>query len=259
MPDFKNIIFKEDNNITWIQFNRPQKLNAFTKNMWEELFESIELAKNNKTMLVVFSGSGKSFSAGDDIPSMYELKNNKDSSDFFKTLQKPLQSLLELEKPTIGAVDGVAYGGGFEILLFMDIVIATKDSKFALPEVKLGLIPPVALTIGFEFLGIKQIKRIALTGEAIDAIEAQRIGFVDYITTRESLRDKTLDVAWKILANAPQSVRFIKKYSNKYMEMLNLNKIISQLAELSLDEAAKKRMEDFIFKRKDRKEENIFC
>ncbi|MEM0232381.1 MAG: enoyl-CoA hydratase/isomerase family protein, partial [Candidatus Methanomethyliaceae archaeon] len=85
---------------------------------------------------------------------------------------------MSIEKPLIGMVNGLAYGGGFEMLLLMDIVIATKDSKFALPEINLGLIPPIALSIGYSVLGLKQANRLALIGESIDSYEAQRIGLV---------------------------------------------------------------------------------
>jgi enoyl-CoA hydratase/carnithine racemase len=99
MFTFKNIIYtEEDDNITWIQFNRPNKLNAFTKEMWEELYQSLELAKSNKTKLVVITGIGKAFSAGDDIPSMYELKTKEESLSFFRILEKSFKSLLDFKK-----------------------------------------------------------------------------------------------------------------------------------------------------------------
>mgnify|MGYP001626416089 CR=1 FL=1 len=258
MVDFKNIIYTEENDISWIKLNRPEKLNAFTKNMWEEFYETVELAKNSKTGVVVVSGIGRAFSAGDDIQAMYELKNKKEAENFFNTLLKIFGSILEIEKPAIGMVNGLAYGGGFEILLLMDVVIATKESKFALSEAKLGLIPPVALSFGYTILGVKQINRLSLIGEAIDAYEAQRIGLVDCITEKDDLRNKTLEIAWKIISNATHSVQFIKKWSNTYKDKSKFIELVNELTTFSLNINAKKRMEDFVTKRKEN-EVGIFC
>ncbi|MGC8617092.1 MAG: enoyl-CoA hydratase/isomerase family protein [Desulfurella sp.] len=258
MPDFTNIIYTEENSISWIQLNRPEKLNAFTKDMWEEFYETVELAKNSKTGVVVVSGVGRAFSAGDDIKAMYELKNKEEADNFFNTLLKVFESLLEIEKPMIGMVNGLAYGGGFEILLLMDVVIATKESKFALSEAKLGLIPPAALSFGYTILGIKQINRLSLIGEAIDVYEAQRIGLVDCIAEKDDLRNKTLEIAWKIISNATHSVQFIKKWSNTHKDKSKFIELINVLTMFSLDSNARKRMEDFVTKRKEN-EVGIFC
>lgn len=258
MFTFKNIIYtEEDDNITWIQFNRPNKLNAFTKEMWEELYQSLELAKSNKTKLVVITGIGKAFSAGDDIPSMYELKTKEESLSFFRILEKPFKSLLDFKKPVIGMVNGLAYGGGCELLLFMDIVVSSKYSKFSLPEAKLGLIPPVALSVGYNVLGIKQINRLALTGEAIDVYEAQRIGLVDYIVESDKLKDKTLEIAWKTISNSNGPIQYIKSLSNKHKFKLELADIIEKLAVFSIDTESKQRMEAFINKKDETS--SIFC
>ncbi|OSS41252.1 Enoyl-CoA hydratase [Desulfurella amilsii] len=257
MPAFKNIIYTEEDNITWIQFNRPNKLNAFTREMWEELYQSLELAKGNKTTLVVVTGTGKAFSAGDDIPSMYKFKTKEESLNFFSILEKPFESLLDFEKPLIGMVNGLAYGGGCELLFFMDIIVAGKDSKFALPETKLGLIPPGALSVGYNVLGIKQINRLALTGEAIDVYEAQRIGLVDYIVEPDKLKDKTLEITRKILSNSKQPMQFIKRLSNKRRIKVELANMIEKLAAFSIEEESKQRMGAFINKKNETSD--IFC
>ncbi|MGE4546259.1 MAG: enoyl-CoA hydratase/isomerase family protein [Desulfurella sp.] len=257
MSAFKNIIYIKESNITLIQFNRPNKLNSFTKEMWEEFYQSLELAKSNKTKLVVITGIGKAFSAGDDIPSMYELKTKEEALNFFHTLEKPFESLLDCEKPLIGMVNGLAYGGGCELLFFMDTIVAAKDSKFALPEAKLGLIPPIALSVGYNVLGIKQINRLALTGEAIDVYEAQRIGLVDYIVESDQLKNKTLEIAWKIISNSNQPTQFIKNLSNKHKFKVGLADIIEKLAVFSIDTESKQRMEAFINKKNETS--SIFC
>ncbi len=246
MYTFDNIVYTEENNVSWIQLNRPNKLNALTKQMWQELYKSLELAKNASTHVVVLSGIGRAFSAGDDIPSMYEFKSKEEAKDFFAFLLKPIQMLLSLEKPTIGMVNGLAYGGGCEMLLCTDVNIASNKSTFALPEIKLGLIPPVALSIGYDLFGIKKLKRMALTGEAIDAYQAQDIGIVDYIVDENNLKSKTLEIISMILVNAPNSIKSLKRLSYQRIDISQINKAIEELIELSIKEESRKLMDAFI-------------
>ncbi len=257
--EYKNIIYSTDENITQIKFNRPQKLNAFTKNMWEEFTQAINEANTNNTKLIIIYGDDRAFSAGDDIPSMYNLNNNDEAHEFFTTLEKSIYSLINTEKPLIGSVNGIAYGGGCEILLLMDIVIATKESKFALPEARLGLIPPIALTVGYNVIGLKQLNRLALIGEAIDVFEAQRIGLVDCVVENHQLKDKTFEIAWKIIANDYSAINFIKKWSNKHKLQLQkeVNEVIKNLSDLTLSSQSKIRMQSFIEKRQE--EISLFC
>ncbi len=257
--EYKNIVYSADENITQIKFNRPQKLNAFTKSMWEEFTEAINQANTNNTKLIIIYGDDRSFSAGDDIPSMYNLNNNNEAYEFFATLEKTIYSLINTEKPLIGSVNGIAYGGGCEILMLMDIVIATKESKFALPEVRLGLIPPIALAVGYSVIGLKQVNRLALIGGAIDVFEAQRIGLVDYIVENHQLKDKTLEIAWKIIANDYSAINLIKKWSNKHKLQLQkeVNEVIKNLSDLSLNSSSKVRMQSFI--EKEQEEISLFC
>ncbi len=246
MYTFDNIVYTEENDVSWIKLNRPNKLNALTKQMWQELYESLELAKDSSTQVIVLNGIGRAFSAGDDIQSMHDFKNKDEAIDFFTVLLKLIKFLLHLEKPTIAMVNGLAYGGGCEILLCTDVNIASNNSTFALPESKLGLIPPVALSIGYDLLGIKQLKRMALTGEAIDAYKAQNIGIVDYIVDENDLKSKTLEIVSMILANAPDSIKSLKRLSYQRINITQINKAIEELIELSIKEESKKLMDSFI-------------
>jgi enoyl-CoA hydratase/carnithine racemase len=258
MSGYTNINYDVDENITYIKFNRSEKLNALTKTMWEEFADALKKADKNNTKLIIISGNEKAFSSGDDIPSMFYLKDQEESINFFQRLENVANFLMDIKKPLIAQVSGIAYGGGFEILLFMDIVIASKDSKFALPEVKLGLIPPFALTVGLSTLGFKTINRLVLIGEAIDVFEAYNIGLVDYIVQTDQLKDKTLEIAWKIISNGP-NVSAVKKWSNKHKHKHKeeIKEIIKELSSLALSDQAKIRMQNFIDKKQERI--SLFC
>lgn len=257
MFDYQNIIYTVDENIARIKFNRPQKLNALTKRMWEEFADALKLAIASTAKVVIICGDERAFSAGDDIPSMFELEKQSQAVAFFKSLENVAYLLINMEKPLIAEVDGIAYGGGFEVLLFMDVVIATNNSKFALPEAKLGLIPPFALTVGHYTLGFKEINRLALIGEAIDAFEAYKIGLVNCIVEKNQLKDKTLEIAWKLIANDSASINFIKKWSNKHKLQEEIKETIKELSNFVLSDTAKTRMRNFIEKR--REDTSLFC
>lgn len=89
---------------------------------------------------IVITGNGRAFSSGDDIGSMTSLNDQREAEDFFNALLYAVDGLIYTNKPVIGAVNGLAYGGGCEILLFMDVVISTRSARFSIPEGRLGLI-----------------------------------------------------------------------------------------------------------------------
>ncbi|WP_231112451.1 enoyl-CoA hydratase/isomerase family protein [Stygiolobus azoricus] len=157
----------DEDGIAWITLDRVDRLNAFDEESWKELGDKVRTANNDrKVKVVVLTGEGRAFSAGDDIFAMAELKDADDAKKFFNTLYYAVESLIELEKPLICAVNGLAYGGGCEILLFCDVVVGSKESKFSIPEAKLGLIPPMAISVGHKYWG-KAVNRLAITGKPL--------------------------------------------------------------------------------------------
>lgn len=242
------MIYEKNDGISWIIFDRPERLNALDKESWARLSEYLRRAdKESDTRAIVLTGRGRAFSAGDDIYAMYELKDADMAKDFFTTLYSAVEALIEVEKPTICAVNGLAYGGGCEILLFCDIVISVESAKFSIPEAKLGLIPPMAITVGYSLLG-RVIGRLAITAEEITAEEAKNIGLVDYIVPDDKLLDEVKRVVRKIDQSSKSSISTIKKWLRK--EKGNVNKAIMELALLSQTDEAKRRMKAFIDSRK---------
>ena len=238
------VLLEKRENACYITFNRPEKLNALDKESWGLLANYLESCeKDPEVFAIVLTGKGRAFSAGDDIYAMFELKNEKEAEDFFNTLYKAIELLIELKKPLVCAVNGLAYGGGCEILLFCDIVIAVSDAKFAIPEGKLGLIPPMAITVGHSLLG-RVINRLALTGDAISAQEAKQIGLVDLLVERNELDGKVREEIRKILDLDKNSILTIKKYLKVDKE--KVRDAVMELARMSLEPAAKERMMKFL-------------
>lgn len=232
----------DEDGIAWITLDRVNRLNSFDEESWKELGDKVRTANNDeKVKVLVLTGEGRAFSAGDDIFAMAELKDADDAKRFFNTLYYAVESLIELEKPLICAVNGLAYGGGCEILLFCDVVVGSKESKFSIPEAKLGLIPPMAVSVGHKYWG-RAVNRLAITGEAITAEEAKQIGIVDYIADDVFMKSK--EIAKDIILNVDlEAVKVIKKWTKAEKE--RIREAIMELALLSTTKSAKSRMEGF--------------
>ncbi|MEM3833017.1 MAG: enoyl-CoA hydratase/isomerase family protein [Thermoprotei archaeon] len=249
MQNFTRVQYIVENKIGWILLNRPEKLNALDEETWKELHYISEFANNDNTQVVVITGTGRAFSAGDDILAMYSLNNINEAYKFFHTLLDTVLSLINMKKPLIAAVNGLAYGGGCELLLLADVVISVQDAKFAIPEGRIGLIPPIALSVGHNMIGLRHIARLILTGEPIDVYEAQRIGLVDYIVPNSQLKDKTIEIAQKIMLNGTQAIKTMRSWLSKY-RIEFIKDAIEELAKISITKEAKEGMKAFLEKRK---------
>lgn len=224
--------------------NRPEKLNALDKESWSLLANHLGECNNDQSIsAIVLTGNGRAFSAGDDINAMLELKDQKDALDFFNTLYSAVESLVDLKKPLVCAVNGLAYGGGCEILLFCDIVIAVKDATFSIPEGRLGLIPPIAISLGYLILG-RSIARLALTGDSITAEEAKMIGLVDIVVANEDLLTEVERQLEKIKSIDRSSILTIKNWLRDDKE--KIRKAVMELALMALGNSAKEKMKEFM-------------
>lgn len=243
----KVLLERKEDGSCWIIFNRPEKLNALDQESWNLLSEYLRTCNSDPSISkIVLTGNGRAFSAGDDIDAMYELKSEEEASHFFNTLYKAVESMIQSKKPILCAVNGLAYGGGCEILLFCDVVISTNDAKFAIPEGRLGLIPPMAISVGYGILG-RSIARLALTGDSINAEEAKTIGLVDVVVAKEKFLEEIKNQLNKISTLDDNSILTIKKWLMADKE--KVRKAIEELSSMSLNPSAKKRMKEFIDKK----------
>ncbi len=195
-----------------ITLDRPEKLNALDEGMWKGLRAALRrAAEDERVRAVLVRGQGRAFSAGDDIAMMAEWKGLEDARRWHDELLMPLlRELLEHRKPLIALVDGIAFGGGCELLLGFDVVVASERSLFSVPETLIGAIPPIVSSIGPTLLGRKVI-RFALTGEWITAEEALRLGIVDVVVPHDQVWEVGVEFAVKVMRPSPQSVRTVKE------------------------------------------------
>ncbi|WP_069807714.1 enoyl-CoA hydratase/isomerase family protein [Vulcanisaeta thermophila] len=238
--------------VGFVILNRPERLNAFDKSSWSSLGGAVRnLCGDPGVDAVVITGVGRAFSSGDDIYAMYELRNTGEAEEFFNTLYSAVEAMVDCGKPIVCAVNGLAYGGGMELLLFCDVVIAVEDALFAVPEGRLGLIPPMMITVGLGALGFRLVRRLSITGDPINAVEARELGIVDYVVPRDKLMDKVNEVISSIRRTSPNSIRVIKEWTKPDREALRA--AIRELTLMSMTEDARRRMMEFIEERRRRK------
>ncbi|KAB8030805.1 enoyl-CoA hydratase/isomerase family protein [Fluviispira multicolorata] len=212
----ENIVhFEIKNKKAYLQINRPNALNALNKNVLTEIRDCCEILKDNKQIQVlIVSGSGdKSFVAGADIKELQELHNqNKEGENFSQWGAEIFSKLEQLPQITIARVQGFALGGGLELALACDFIIASEKARFSLPEVTLGLIPGFSGTqrLAKRIGSAKAIEWI-VTAERYSATEALACGLVNHVVKSEDLIAFTEQIAEKIIKNAPLAVKTAKK------------------------------------------------
>ncbi len=248
---FHHILWKKEEHVAWITLNRPEVLNALNGKLWLDLNQAIDIAEKDEDIrVIVISGAGRAFSAGDDVKEVASFKRLSEVREFILNCAVPaVRKIIESPKPIIAAVNGLAYGGGCEIAMLCDLVIASKNALFAVPEARIGAYPPIATTIGAYLIGKLRASMLALTGEVITAKEAERIGLVNIVVPAKDLKKAVMETAEKITHSAQTSIVVIKKTLNKRFKHEELEEAIMQLIALLEGEEAREGHNAFIEKR----------
>lgn len=215
------VLFTRQEHVGLITLNRPQAMNSLNGAVCSRLTEILdEIERDDDIRVVIITGTGEdAFCAGID------LKERKGMSDADVTALRrfvifPVFRQLEtLTKPLIGAINGLALGGGAEIALICDIRIASEVARFGQTEVKWGIIPAAGACQRLPaIVGVGIAKEILLTGKVISAEEGRQMGLYNAVTPAPALMEKALEMAQMIAANGPVAVRQIKKAINLGVE-----------------------------------------
>lgn len=208
-----------DGSIAIVTFVREERLNALDHQMMRELRTAFEdLGKDESVAVIVMTGKGKAFVAGADINGYLDIEL-LDYVDFQRLGRRMYESVEACSKPVIAAVNGWALGGGFELVLVADLVVASERAKFGLPECKLGLLPGGGGTQRLpRLVGRNKAKELLMTGDPITATEAERLGIVNKVVPADELMDAALTMARTIAGRAPQAVRMAKQLVNDGLE-----------------------------------------
>jgi enoyl-CoA hydratase len=205
-----NLAIKEK--IAYVTINRPDVLNCLNYETLVELGETVDVLYGHPDVrLVIFTGAGdKAFSAGADLKERKHLSDSEVMRNVGK-IRDVFQAIANLPHPTIAAINGFAFGGGFELLLACDFRIAVEQAKLGLTEVSWGIIPGAGGTQRLtRLIGEMKAKELILTARKISAYEALHCGILTRVVSKNSLMGACEKLAGEILSNAPIAVRQAK-------------------------------------------------
>jgi enoyl-CoA hydratase len=212
---YENIVFEKEENIAIITFNRPEAMNALNNQTRAEFSQAIEdVAMDDAIKVLILTGSGKAFVAGSDI------KEFNETTPFAAHNIKRLGEMVEkLEKPVIAAVNGFCLGGGNEIAMGCDIIIASEKAKFGQTEINIGIIPGGGGTQRLpRLIGVCRAKELIYTGDIIRAEEADRLGLVNRVVPMDELMPAAKELAKKIAAKSAAALKLAKTAINRSMQ-----------------------------------------
>jgi enoyl-CoA hydratase len=217
--DFKYLIVRKSEGIGWLKFNRPP-MNALSTEVVLEIERAMDwFAVQPDVLVVVLYAEGKVFVAGADIAEMSGF-TPAEARAFALNGHRALAKIAGMEKPVIAAVNGYALGGGCEIALACDIRVLAETVKIGQPEVNLGLIPGFGGTQRLaRLVGPGIAKELIYTADAIDAVEALRIGLANKVVPADRLVETVTDMARKIAGKGPTAVKYAKTCVNRGLDV----------------------------------------
>jgi enoyl-CoA hydratase len=215
---YKTLIIEIDDDVALIRLNRPDALNALNSTLMAELAQALQSADaNDRVRCIVLTGSEKAFAAGADVREMAD-KGFVDvfSDDLFGP---EAEAILRVRKPIVAAVSGFALGGGCELAMMCDFIIASDTAKFGQPEINLGIVAGMGGTQRLtRFVGKSKSMDMHLTGRLMDAAEAERCGLVSRVVPSSTLIEEALTTARKIAQKSALAVMAVKEAVNRAQE-----------------------------------------
>jgi methylglutaconyl-CoA hydratase len=210
---YKTIQLEYDDGGATITLNRPEKRNAISFELIDDLLGALEEVAKSDALVLIMTGAGKAFCSGLDLDNLKALlgrtpeQNLKDS----KAMVKLFRTLYEFPKVTIAAVNGAAIAGGTGLALLCDFTLAVPKAKFGYTEVRIGFVPAIVSTFLLRQVGEKIARDLLLTGRIFDAEEAARLGLISEIVAPDKLMTRTHELAAQLMENSAASLRATKQ------------------------------------------------
>ncbi|MBC8439963.1 MAG: enoyl-CoA hydratase/isomerase family protein [Deltaproteobacteria bacterium] len=216
----KTVLYHRQKDVGIITLNRPHRLNAINLDLLKGFMEQLDRAKKDtKARVIILTGEGKAFCAGEDLKETASGKSMEQWMDEAQRLQDVQRMTMKLGKPIIAAISGYALGGGCEFAMGCDIRIAAKTAVLGFPETTVGMTVTNAGTKLLPHLvGLGKAKELVLTGDFIDAFEAQRIGLVNKVVAPEDLMAESMAMAEKISSRSPLATSLSRTALDQGME-----------------------------------------
>ena len=247
---YENIIFETEKDKAFLTIDRPP-LNVLNIATMEEMNDALSFLIDNQDIkvLVISSSGEKAFSAGVDVAEHTEEKVEK----MLQVFHDVFRNLAKLDQVTVAALKGLTLGGGCEIAIFCDLIIAANNLKIGQPEIKLSVFPPIALLILPRLVGLKKASELLLTGKTIEAAEAEKMGLVNKVVPLESFNAEVEVFIRPIAKLSLVGLKYSKKGINLGLETTfaqGLEKIEKlYLEELMASEDAHEGLKAFMEKR----------
>jgi methylglutaconyl-CoA hydratase len=211
--NYQTIQLAYEGGIATITLNRPEKRNAISFELIDDLLRAFDEVSKSDAIMLVLTGAGKAFCSGMDLDNLKGLlgrsaeQNLQDS----QTMARLFRTLYEFPKVTIAAVNGPAIAGGSGLALLCDFTLTVPDAKFGYTEVRIGFVPAIVSTFLLRQVGEKQARDLLLTGRIFGAEEALRLGLINEIVPSDNLLSRAKELAAQIMENSSSSLRATKR------------------------------------------------
>lgn len=219
---YETLLVQQEGPALVITINRPKVLNALSHTVLTEIERAVDqAADDDEVRAVIITGSGeRAFAAGADIAELQALESGLDGQSHSHGAHRLLNKMVDLPKPIIMAVNGFALGGGCELAMAGDIILASESASFGQPEINLGIIPGFGGTFRLpRLVGRTKAMEMVLLGDRVDAQEAKRIGLVNDVVPADDLMSRAREMAEKIGAKSPATVALAKRAVNEGLEI----------------------------------------
>jgi len=240
--------------VTVLRIDRPEKLNALTAAFWTDVQTVLHrLEHDGRTRVIVLTGAGdKAFCAGGDIGDFAKLATLAQKRSFQADAMRGFAALENCPLPVIAAVNGLALGGGCELTLACDIVIASDHAQFGMPEAALGLVPGYGVLRAPDVIGRQLTKLMVMAGERLTAQQALTAGLVQSVVPHATLLDSAHALAERIAANSSLAHRIGKQLINRSIDRAQFDHSVEALTVLQSSDDAREGIAAFLEKRRPR-------
>jgi methylglutaconyl-CoA hydratase len=213
-----------DGSLAIITLNRPDKRNAISYELIDELLRALQEAEASPAQIVIVTGAGKAFCSGMDLDNLRSItqRTGEENRADSQKMARLFRSLYDFPKVTIAAVNGPAIAGGCGLATLCDFTLAAAEASFGYTEVRIGFVPAIVSTFLLHQVGEKHARDLLLTGRIIGAQEAFRIGLVNEIVAPDKLMERARELTATLLGNSPASLlatkRLLRQYSSAELD-----------------------------------------
>src|SRR5215469_957817 len=204
---------EDEGGVRTITLNRPEKRNALTPELQEELTAALEGAEDSGARVVVIAGEGEAFCAGLDLGVLREMGGKSAAEHRAEAVRtaKMFRAVWECDLPTIAVVQGAAIAGGTGLATMCDFTIAAPEARFGYTEVRIGFVPALVSAYLSLQVGAKVARELLLSARIFDAEEGRRLGLVSEVVSRDGLRQRATELAAELMRNSPEGMRATKR------------------------------------------------